>query len=166
MDLSEIKTITQAKQGDKLALLALYDQYLPLFKKLCRNRADYSNVLEVDDLLQECFLALESATNSYSFEREASFKTYLYSCVKWHLTRVIAKANLCYGFALSGQWGQKIMSKITPLKAIRRKCLECCAGQRLEVRECLLKTCPLFPFRMGHRPPAEQFTTESIEIDN
>lgn len=24
----------------------------------------------------------------------------------------------------------------------------------------------LFPFRMGHRPPAEQFTTESIEIDN
>ncbi|WP_195488324.1 single-stranded DNA-binding protein [Coprococcus comes] len=91
MDLSEIKTITQAKQGDKLALLALYNQYLPLFKKLCRNRADYSNVLEVDDLLQECFLALESATNSYSFEREASFKTYLYSCVKWHLTRVIAK---------------------------------------------------------------------------
>lgn len=77
MDLSEIKTITQAKQGDKLALLALYNQYLPLFKKLCRNRADYSNVLEVDDLLQECFLALESATNSYSFEREASFKTYL-----------------------------------------------------------------------------------------
>ena len=58
------------------------------------------------------------------------------------------------------------MSKITPLKAIRRKCLECCAGQRLEVRECLLKTCPLFPFRMGHRPPVEQFTTESIEIDN
>lgn len=29
--------------------------------------------------------------SSYSFEREASFKTYLYSCVKWHLTRVIAK---------------------------------------------------------------------------
>lgn len=38
MDLSEIKTITQAKQGDKLALLALYNQYLPLFKKLCRKR--------------------------------------------------------------------------------------------------------------------------------
>lgn len=38
MDLSEIKTITQAKQGDKLALLALYNQYLPLFKKLCRKK--------------------------------------------------------------------------------------------------------------------------------
>jgi len=62
------------------------------------------------------------------------------------------------------------MSKITPLKAIRRKCLECCAGQRLEVRECLLKTCPLFPFRMGHRPPVEQFTTSHgvivTEIEN
>ena len=58
------------------------------------------------------------------------------------------------------------MTKITPMKAIRLKCLECCAGQRLEVRECLLKTCPLFPYRMGHRSQAEQFTTESIEIDN
>ena len=91
MNLSEIEIIKQAKQGDKLALLTLYNQYLPLFKKLCRNRADYSNVLEVDDLLQECFLALESAVNSYRFEREASFKTYLYSCVKWHLNRVITK---------------------------------------------------------------------------
>lgn len=58
------------------------------------------------------------------------------------------------------------MSKITPMKAIRLKCLECCAGQRLEVRECLLKTCPLFPFRMGHRPKAEQFTAEAEKIEN
>lgn len=91
MDLSEIKTFKQAKQGDSSALLALYKQYTPLFKKLCRNRADYSNVLEVDDLLQECFLALENAVSSFSFERGASFKTYLYSRAKWHLNRVIAK---------------------------------------------------------------------------
>lgn len=58
------------------------------------------------------------------------------------------------------------MSKITPMKAIRLKCLECCAGQRLEVRECLLKTCPLFPYRMGHRPQAEQFTAEAEKIEN
>ena len=91
MDLLEIETIKKAKQGEQEALLCLYEKYLPLFKKLCRNRADYSNVLEVDDLLQESFRAMESAVNSYSFEREASFKTYLYSCVKWHLNRVMAK---------------------------------------------------------------------------
>lgn len=88
MNLSEIEIIKQAKQGDKSALLALYNQYLPLFKKLCRNRADYSNVLEVDDLLQECFLSLENALKNYSFEQETKFMTYLYECCKWHLYRV------------------------------------------------------------------------------
>lgn len=58
------------------------------------------------------------------------------------------------------------MSKITPMKAIRLKCLECCAGQRLEVRECVLKTCPLYGYRTGHRPKGEQFTTEQDKIEN
>ncbi len=58
------------------------------------------------------------------------------------------------------------MAKITPMKAIRFKCLECCAGQRLEVRECLVVTCPLYCYRMGHRPKCEQFTIEDDEIKN
>lgn len=90
-ELKERELIGKAKQGDKSALLALYEQYTPLLKKLCRNRADYSNVLETDDLLQECFIALKNAVNSYSFEHGASFMTYLYSCTKKHLNRVITK---------------------------------------------------------------------------
>lgn len=38
-------------------------------------------------------------------------------------------------------------------------------GEGLD-RKLATALCPLFPFRMGHRPPVEQFTTESIEIDN
>jgi len=42
------------------------------------------------------------------------------------------------------------MSKrLTPLRAIRLKCLDCCAGQRKEVRLCPVHDCPLWPFRMG-----------------
>lgn len=91
MNLSEIEIIKQAKQGDKSALLALYEQYTPLFKKLCRYRANYCNTLEFDDLLQECFLALKNAVNGYNFECKVSFMTYLYSCTKRHLNRVITK---------------------------------------------------------------------------
>lgn len=40
----------------------------------------------------------------------------------------------------------------TPLKAIRAKCLDCSGGSVLEVRECPVKTCALFPYRMGKRP--------------
>jgi len=44
------------------------------------------------------------------------------------------------------------MGKITPLKAIRRKCLDCSAGQRKEVRECPCVECPLYPYRFGKNP--------------
>lgn len=48
------------------------------------------------------------------------------------------------------------MKKITPIKAIRAKCLECSVGQMSEVRNCLIPTCPLYPYRMGHRPKADE----------
>ena len=44
------------------------------------------------------------------------------------------------------------MKTVTPMKAIRLKCLECSGGQVKEVRECNLVECPLFPYRMGKRP--------------
>lgn len=41
---------------------------------------------------------------------------------------------------------------MTPLKAIRKKCLECCCGQYKEVRLCPAKDCSLYPFRFGKNP--------------
>ena len=39
--------------------------------------------------------------------------------------------------------------RITRAKAIRLKCLDCCAQQYKEVRMCTLKKCPLWRYRMG-----------------
>jgi len=40
----------------------------------------------------------------------------------------------------------------SPVKAIRARCLDC-SDTRTDVRECWADDCPLYPFRMGHRPP-------------
>lgn len=48
---------------------------------------------------------------------------------------------------------------MTPMKAIRAKCLDCCCGQAVEVRRCVLEKCPLYPYRMGHRPKQAKDTT-------
>jgi hypothetical protein len=40
----------------------------------------------------------------------------------------------------------------TPLKSIRRKCLECCCGVFKEVELCPIEKCWLWPYRMGRRP--------------
>lgn len=41
---------------------------------------------------------------------------------------------------------------MTPVKAIRTKCLDCCAGQAAEVRLCPCTSCSLYPFRLGKNP--------------
>ena len=60
------------------------------------------------------------------------------------------------------------MAKRTPIKAIRQKCLDCCNGQFVEVRECPITECALYEYRMGHRPkegeeiPTEDNTNEKL----
>ena len=41
---------------------------------------------------------------------------------------------------------------LTPMKAIRAKCLDCMCGQVNEVRLCPSTDCSLYPYRMGHNP--------------
>lgn len=36
-------------------------------------------------------------------------------------------------------------------KAIRSKCMDCCAYQQTEVRECPAESCPIWAYRMGQR---------------
>ena len=46
------------------------------------------------------------------------------------------------------------MSKkiLTPLQAIRAKCLDCCCRSKKEVKLCTIPDCPLYPYRFGHSP--------------
>lgn len=45
------------------------------------------------------------------------------------------------------------MKHLTPIKAIRAKCLDCCGGSKKEVRNCTaVDSCPFFPHRAGKRP--------------
>lgn len=41
---------------------------------------------------------------------------------------------------------------MTPIQAIKAKCLDCCCGQAYEVKLCPCNDCPLYPFRLGHNP--------------
>lgn len=51
---------------------------------------------------------------------------------------------------------------MTPMKSIRAKCLDCCAGSANEVRLCLVETCPLWSYRSGHRPKKEPIPAECL----
>jgi hypothetical protein len=40
----------------------------------------------------------------------------------------------------------------TPLKTIRKNCIECCNGSSNEVELCQVAQCKLYPFRYGKKP--------------
>ena len=44
------------------------------------------------------------------------------------------------------------MKELTPLKAIRAKCLDCSGGSAHEVRGCHISDCSLHPYRFGKNP--------------
>ena len=50
--------------------------------------------------------------------------------------------------------GDGLMDKLydTPIKAIRKKCLDCTCHQPKEIRFCTVIDCPIYPYRLGHRP--------------
>lgn len=52
---------------------------------------------------------------------------------------------------------------LTPMRAIRAKCVDCCAGSRFEVKLCTAENCPLHPYRFGKRPKGY---TDTPEIAN
>ena len=43
-------------------------------------------------------------------------------------------------------------ARVSPLRALRLKCLDCCNGSAQEVRLCTAIDCPNWPFRMGKNP--------------
>lgn len=50
--------------------------------------------------------------------------------------------------------------KMTPTKAIRAKCLDCCCGERSEVKACTATNCPLWTFRLGKNPNRKRSMTD------
>lgn len=54
---------------------------------------------------------------------------------------------------------------LTPIKAIRAKCLDCCCDHPREVRLCQCDVCPLWGYRMCVRPghPRAQLANEDVQ---
>ena len=50
------------------------------------------------------------------------------------------------------EWSEHAPNVVVGMKAIRAKCLDCCADNASEVRKCVCASCALWPLRMGAQP--------------
>ena len=62
--------------------------------------------------------------------------------------------------AVAGTAGHRPMS---PMQAIRGKCLDCSGQQMTEIKLCVVVSCPLWPFRAGRHPYT---TTRLLEANS
>ncbi len=53
---------------------------------------------------------------------------------------------------------------MTPIQAIRKKCLNCSNGQYVEVRNCPANDCSLWEYRLGKRPPKINSKTKTHKL--
>ncbi len=58
----------------------------------------------------------------------------------------------------------KHFDTLTPIKAIRMKCMQCSNGQYSEIRKCPIPGCALYHYRLGHRPDKETITDIDLRI--
>lgn len=49
---------------------------------------------------------------------------------------------------------------LTPMKAIRSKCLDCCCGSAKEAALCTVTSCPLWPYRFGSGKRARRIVAQ------
>lgn len=57
------------------------------------------------------------------------------------------------------------MKILTPIKAIRARCLDCCGYSAAEVKLCTAVNRPLYPYRMGHRPKKGNLSDETSQVE-
>ena len=53
-------------------------------------------------------------------------------------------------------------TRLTPIKAIRKNCLDCSGGSVSEVRNCVIKECPLFEYRHGKNPNRKRKVLQEV----
>ncbi len=87
-NLSDEQLIIKYRSGSQEAFNEIYSRYKNLVRYFCRNF--YLLGAEEGDLIQEGMLGLIKAVNGYQ-NGEASFKTYLVSCIKSSLINAVKK---------------------------------------------------------------------------
>lgn len=77
----------------------------------------------------------------------------------------VRRAKRCSKLASFEDSEGRARAIVTPVRAIRLKCTDCCGGQVAEVRRCRIDDCPLWPYRMGRRPRLEDLNGREADHD-
>lgn len=95
MEYNDYELVALAKEGNEDAVNILYQKYRPIIVKKSQNmivRASHHGI-EISDIMQEGFIALEEAIINFSENDNASFYTFAMLCINRQIINFLRKTT-------------------------------------------------------------------------
>ncbi len=93
MKLNDYELVELAHEGNEEAINLLYQKYRPLMIKKSKEAillADHHGI-EINDIVQECYIAFDEAIKNFNQDGDATFYTFSMMCVERRIANYIRK---------------------------------------------------------------------------
>ena len=95
MNFNDFELLSLAREGNEDAIKIIYGKYKPLIIKKGKDAIKKANHhgIDISDIIQEGYIALDEAIKSYNQSEEASFYTFSSVCIERRINNFIRKAT-------------------------------------------------------------------------
>ena len=103
MNYNDYELVYLAQDGNEEAIKLIYQKYKPIIikkSKLAIGRASHHGI-EINDIMQEGYIALEEAIKNFSQDNEASFYTFATLCIDRQILNYLRKSTCGRGKVLN-----------------------------------------------------------------
>ena len=103
MDKNDYELVFLAQEGNEDAINLLYQKYKPIIVKKSKNAIMFAthHGIDINDIMQECYIALEESIRNFSQDETASFYTFALLCIDRKITNYLRKTTSSKGKALN-----------------------------------------------------------------
>lgn len=90
---NDYELISLAHEQNEDAINIIYEKYKPIIVSKCNTYIKYIKGIELSDLIQECYIVLNTAINTFNQEKDNIFYTFINLCLDRYLINEYKKSN-------------------------------------------------------------------------
>ena len=90
---NDYELISLAHEQNEDAINIIYEKYKPIIVSKCNTYIKYIKGIELSDLIQECYIVLNTAINTFNQEKDNIFYTFINLCLDRYLISEYKKSN-------------------------------------------------------------------------
>ena len=94
-ELNDYELVSLAQERNEDAINILHKKYYPLIEKKCRKIYNFlkSKGIDIEDIIQECYIGFEESINEYNQNDDVTFYTFTNICIDREIASIIKRIN-------------------------------------------------------------------------